>query len=542
MAAQRKPAMFAEAIGEALEKLRLMETRAEHHGDYTELFVDFGNNVPHLLDSDQWQVIFGRRGTGKTHLLGLFGEQHPRNHDTLTLLFAGWGVGGDSVRIGVSATYIAYDLFFDFLDQVTSRVNAAVDLRLRDEQFCRDLGAGRAHITTEITKLQVRLLDSALSTESNDGAELEPPDQLPYNQRGFSQNDLRASMVHKARTTGTVLHNLLKLAGIERLNILIDEWATLDRSASTAIQPSFAHLLLHAFKGSSRITVKIATNKYQTRFSNRQSGTNYIGLELEQDVFTAVNLDRALDPATREDFYETLLFKRLSYYEKELSVLSGSDGTPDAVFINSIFHDRRAFRELLNGSEGIVRRFLKTISSLMTSRGYDANNLWRTDDVIMELKRTSAREEDDISYHSAASQLLGNGIKSLVTSTGTRTFLVEGENRRNLRPALEELLEGRLVHEHRDQLPAALREDYDAYDLDYGLWLDWLTALSADDIDQHRVSIEWAKIDTSSLVIDSEGVDLKFRECGSCGTRFSEQALSFQVKRLCPECFEVQTA
>ena len=51
-------------------------------------------------------------------------------------------------------------------------------------------------------------------------------------------------------------------------------------TAATAIQPEFAELLKRTFAGAAKVSVKIATNRYQTRFSNRGAGAEYRGLEV----------------------------------------------------------------------------------------------------------------------------------------------------------------------------------------------------------------------------------------------------------------------
>src|SRR5205823_14961981 len=90
------------------------------------------------------------------------------------------------------------------------------------------------------------------------------------------------------------LIELLQVLRLRHLNILIDEWSTLDPTGSLMMQPLFADYLKRSFAGSSLISVKIATNRHQTRFSNRGPAGCYTGLELGADIFEAVNLDRAV--------------------------------------------------------------------------------------------------------------------------------------------------------------------------------------------------------------------------------------------------------
>jgi hypothetical protein len=73
---------------------------------------------------------------------------------------------------------------------------------------------------------------------------------------------------------------LLHLMEIRHLNLLIDEWQTLDPHCSTGIQSGFAEYLKRTFAGAPEISVKIATNRYQTRFNNKGKGTGFRYLHL----------------------------------------------------------------------------------------------------------------------------------------------------------------------------------------------------------------------------------------------------------------------
>ena len=137
-------------------------------------------------------------------------------------------------------------------------------------------------------------------------------------------------------------------------------------------------------------------------------------------------------------------------------------------------------------------------------------------------------------------------MKNIVTSTGSRAFLVQREDREILESAVEELLEKRLVHEYpRSKLPPDVRDEYDCYLVDYGLWLDWERAFVASDVEPAEAPLPAAGLDLlerraalDTLTVKAATLDRSKLTCRSCHSVFAAEARSYQLKGLCPECFE----
>ena len=130
----------------------------------------------------------------------------------------------------------------------------------------------------------------------------------------------------------------------------------------------------------------------------------------------------------------------------------------------------------------------------------------------------------------------------VVTSTGSRIFMVTRTDRAAFASAFDELLEKRLVHEHPPgQLPAKVRIHYEAFQVSYGVWLDWERPF-----DRKELAVEKC-FDTAKgfkknllerLKIDVSLVNRSHITCARCHAQFPENARSFVVRGLCPECFE----
>jgi hypothetical protein len=73
-----------------------------------------------------------------------------------------------------------------------------------------------------------------------------------------------------------VLDEALQALGIDNLLVLIDEWTAIPPD----VQPYIAEFLKRAFFPSNRITVKIASLEYRSRFISSNDSGPRVGFEL----------------------------------------------------------------------------------------------------------------------------------------------------------------------------------------------------------------------------------------------------------------------
>ena len=334
---------------------------------------------------------------------------------------------------------------------------------------------------------------------------------------------------------------LVELLELSQLNILIDEWSTLDPTAATAIQPEFAELLKRTFAGAAKVSVKIATNRYQTRFSNRGAGAEYRGLEVGADIFEASNLDRAMfshgDPVS---FYRDLLFKRLLYVNPELAAFQTRDSdSPDPQFLLSMFHDLRAFEELVRGAEGNPRHFVDIFRRLAHRFEFSLQRHWTAQDVQDRIRERSVKDEEDVGTQSEAGQLLSPCILDVVVATGSRVFLVPRANAACVGDAVDELLEKRLIHDlPRRELPPELR-DQRAATCSTTASGSTGRGRSVANEDDHDGIPELSAANAAAHTIDASKIDqTDIVTCVHCHHAFARSARSYNLRGLCPACYE----
>jgi len=569
---RKRTALYPQLIEAALRQHEQLPLRAEQHGNYGDLFVD--THQLELLRNPDWQVIFGRRGTGKTFLLGMLAEEGKRARDVLTINLTAQDFLVSPVSARVSDHVRAHAYFQTFLELMLGKLAGAVESWIRAQRVTKARAVARMEdLVLELLQLAedgrpVRAFDSVewTSTDSEDshkrrGRDIDARIDIGSNRLGGritggfgrgsgSSADSERSRIRRGEPVpryGEVrqkLGDVVELLDFAQVNIQIDEWSVLDDSATTAIQPEFAELLKRTLAGIPRVSVKIATNRYQTRLNNRGSSERYRGLEVDADIFVATNLDRALHGIDDlSSFYETLLFRRMRHVERGLAVFDPyQQDQPDPEFLLAMFRDRSAFEQLVKGAEGNPRDFLLMFKRLARYVSYKLDSPWTTATVMQIVRESSIEGQDEIEYESVANTLLTGAVKEVVTTTRSRFFAVIRDDFGRFEDALDELLEKRLIHEFpREDLPPETRDRFRGYLVDYGLWLDWeravataagvtepaeeaLPDLSLNGMNAHV--IDPSAVDTTSLIV-----------CIECEALFPEHARSYQLEKLCPECF-----
>ncbi len=567
---QRYTAEFEKAIRDVAR----LELRSEEHKRYLDLFVDFG----HLeqLQSKSWQLIFGRRGTGKTHLLGALNEQSSKNlADTriLWLYFSAQDFLLSPFGIQTTDRERAVGFFQTFIHRLGRQLTDDVDVILHSPRFLDRLTGQRRRLQDRVEEKVVEILllvdigrpvaaysditsSSKMTRQREAGSGVDAsisvsPGRLPavsaggragtssHTQRS-DESSIAARPVPRFQEVRERIVELLELLELEHLYILIDEWSVLDPTTSSAIQPEFAELLKRTFGGSGVVTVKIATNRFQTKLSNRGAGTGYRGLEVNADIFDGVNLDRAL--VGREHlvrFYRKLLLKRLCLANPAIATVYDPDNDLAAEgAVLEIFSNHEAFRELVTGADGIPRRFLDIFVHLAISNEYALDDPWTVGEVHRAIVATSLPTEEEIDIHSEGNQILWGQAREIVSRTHSRILLAQKGDRDDLRRALGELLEKRVIHEvPPDEVPVDIRADYDAYSIDYGTWLDWESAVGLLEREELR-AVPLSASTADRFTLDPGRIKRQGHHCVNCEAQFDASARSYVVRGLCPVCFE----
>jgi hypothetical protein len=468
--------------------LNLIPKRAESRQAerLRDTFVDSG--VAAALEAIDHQVLYGRRGTGKTHAL--------RYLETTVGVRDGIAVYVDLRTIGspdglfagqtMPPTERAARLLVDLLGQVHDALLAAAiddEVLVGDVVFVRKLDDLLASITT------IRIVgDVEVSREGEHkdagttgagvslgfgpkpGAEVrlstqsaeERRELLRETRRGTEQRILNFSDVARA------LRELAATLATRRVWLLLDEWS----SVPPEIQPFLGEFLVRCVLPLQMFTVKIAAIEQQSNFRVYQPDGLTIGIELGADVAANLDLDEFMVFEQNEErarsFFKGLLFKHLTSGVDPEDQVDGLDTETDLV--SMAFTDRRAFDELVRAAEGVPRDALN-IAAKAALRAAECK-------VSVPDVRSAARawfqadKEAALRGREDAQRLLNWIIDKVIKQKRARGFMVN--QKATGAPLLRALFDARVLHVVRRGYSAQDEpgERYDVYVIDYGAYVD----------------------------------------------------------------------
>lgn len=458
-------------------------------------FVNSG--VADVLDVVDHQVLYGRRGTGKTHALSYLGsEVEGRGDIALNIDLRTIGSPDGLLAAGnTPAIERATRLLIDLLGQLHNSILEKVladDTLLDDAHFVEKADAVLSAITTvqisgpvessteteakqtvkDEAKLDVSLKSGSptLSATAGIGAQAEGRSFRREMRTGTEKFALNFSDIARA------LRELAYALTSKRVWLLLDEWSSVPQD----LQPYLAEFLVRCVLPLQRFTVKIAAIEQHARFMLETDGRR-IGIEIGADMGANVNLDDFLVYEGSEDqsrsFFKGLFFQHLRSLGASAS-LQGVLGKEEDV-IRKAFTDRRAFDELVRAAEGVPRDALYIAGRAAMRAGdglisvpivRDAARWWFQTDKSNPL---AAEGRED------AQGLLAWIIERVIRGKKARAFLVNEKQSRH--PLLRTLFDARVLHIVRRGYSAQddPGERYEVWVIDYGAYVDLLSTQAA---------------------------------------------------------------
>jgi hypothetical protein len=479
------------ALNAALSKI---PKRAESRGEIElrDTFEDSG--VASALDVVDHQVIYGRRGTGKTHALRYLSATKIDEGDVgiyvdLRTIGSAEGIF-DGQQLGpIERTG---RMLVDLLNQIHDEIlQVALDDNelVGDRQFVTrldDLLAAIGSIrvdgpieqTTDSERERSRQDSSAISLNvvnpqasftASSGDSASEKNRAVVTRRGVEKISLNFSDVARA------LRLLAESLSARRVWLVLDEWA----SVPWDVQPYLGAFLVRCVLPVRAITVKIAAIQQQTNFRTKLQTGQSIGIELGADMSANLSLDDFMvfeqEEARARNFFRGLLFKHLTAGTSEERQVPGLAKESDLISIG--FTDSRAFDELVRAAEGVPRDAINIA----------AKAAWRAADRRISIPdvRSAARQwfqddkEEALKGEPEAQSLLNWIIDKVIRDKKARGFLV---NQRDQGAApLTALFDARVLHLVRRGYSAQDEpgERYDVYVIDYGAYVDLINTQNA---------------------------------------------------------------
>ncbi len=441
-----------------------------------------------MLHSTDHQILYGRRGTGKTHALLYLSDLIERTGDVavyLDLRTIG-SAGGMYADSNLSPAVRGTHLLVDTLEAIHEELLAvALEREIADQNgllLALDVLAEAATAVQVVGEVE-RETTVGGSAESSVGIEL----TVSPNAKVSAARRRSATAESRLRRTGIERHHVVfgplsrALRGITsalgpaRLWLLLDEWS----SVPLDLQPLLADLLRRSVLPTAGITVKVAAIERRSRFSQPSSSGDYVGIEVGADAASAVSLDDFMifDNAhsRAQEFFGQLFYNHAS---TRLSAMLAQPPPDVASFIEATFC-RNTFPELVRAAEGVPRDAIN-IAALAAQHAHD-------EPIGLLDVRRAARDwylrdkQTAINANEPARQMLRRLIDEVVGRRHSRTFLLD-QLVSARHETIDELYDARLLHVLRHGIvdrrnPGML---YDGFAIDYGCYVGLLL-----DGDQH---------------------------------------------------------
>jgi hypothetical protein len=468
--------------------------RAEKNDPSTlvDTFVDVGPLFT-LLSSRDHQVVYGRRGTGKTHALMYLSESIKSQKDIpvyidMRNIGSTGGIYSDTaLPITERATRLLMDALTPIHEAILNYVvNSESSVNISQIGPSLD---GFADAITEVRVFGEVTHEEVASSEQTDqsaanlginfgstGAALSAKSDMGHNENKMHLERMVKSGTFQHRVhfgaVGKFLRDIMQLLSASRMWVLLDEWSVIPPD----LQPFLADLLRRSIFPIQSITVKIGAIEQRSTFHIPGKHGNYIGIELGSDASADINLDDFMvfdnDKNRAIDFFRELVFKHFK------SVMDDDVSIPRNVgrFIQNAFTQENTFEEFVRASEGVPRDSINILS-------LSAQKAINKAISIQHLRAASQTwyqrdKEAAVSSNVDANQLLHWIIDKVIGHRKARAFLLRNSARNEL---VDALFDSRVLHLLKRNVSArdqpGLR--YDVYKLDYGCYVDLLTTVRA---------------------------------------------------------------
>lgn len=449
-------------------------------------FVDIGALFA-VLSSHDHQVVYGRRGTGKTHALLYVAEKARQDSIPIYVDLRNIGSSGGlyadaSIPIPQRATRLLLDVLGSIHEGLLQYVvDAGMDLST--------IGPALDDLASSITEVEV-VGETQRETRELEGREQQDTSVDSINvqvkpsaefsstlsSKVSSQHETRIAESGSARyrvhfgSTSKALTGLVSAVSPFRLLFILDEWS----AVPLELQPYLADLVRRAVLAIPGVTVKIAAIEQRSNF---KIGTHadYTGIEIGADASADVDLDDYMvfdNNAERAvQFFQELIFR---HYRSEATAKPEFE-ISDAL-VQAAFTQHNAFEDFVKSAEGVPRDAFN-ILSIAAQRGL-------SDKISISTVRVAARtwfqrdKEGAIRSNPQAQSLLNWVVDEVIAHRRARAFLLKSNTRHEL---IDALFDARLLHVMKRSISGQDEPGvrYDAYKLDYGCYVDLLATTKA---------------------------------------------------------------
>lgn len=533
-----------------------------------ESYIDLYSGTENILNINNRNntVIYGRRGSGKTHLLKALQEK----------------ISIDLQESRNFPIYIDIRRIVPLLsaEQGSQEINSILIFKYMMQELAHTLIVNVHHIcginefdnkNDHIIKIkELSLIEKFKSIYLEfDGRKFNKPTSLTVSEEeikslgGSATLSTSPALTAKANSQKKVsgdktlnsyisilditneIENILDSLSLKRITIILDEWSEVELST----QIYLAEILKKSF-AAIPVTLKIAAIPNRTNLGVK-TDEKFFGLEDGGDIF-GYPLDMRyvfeVNKIETRNFFNDLIYKHLQSIDSDSINILLKDNKSGRDKIINLFFANVALNEILVASAGIPRDFMNLfisaydkflLSSGSSARRISVKNLRSANS---EWYETDKKEQID--KHPIERQLLTEIVKEVIENKKSIHFLVQEKHTKNKH--MQNLIDFRVMHlrkkgySHKDHSGSS----YNVFSIDYGCY--------------NSLNISKNKLDTSTL----DNLNLKeLREirrisledsffqrflmdigeafsCPHCNQPIDTNHLAYKKQSMCNNCYE----
>lgn len=477
-----------------LAALQEVEKRAERvsEDDVLATYVNIESLTNALAARDNG-IVYGRRGTGKTHALKYLAQTERDKGHRVIYIDMEQDVGsteGQYADTSLSISERATRLVVDVLGIVHSHLlesafAGGIDVQI--DVLDRMLDHFKEVLVARETELENTSADSSSrKTSAEVGADW-TPGLVPSLKMGTaSSREAAREDGRRTRQTGVIRHRIhfggvtqsmrqaIEADPANRFWLLIDEWSGIPLD----LQPYLAEMLRRLFFGLPKVSVRIAAIPHRSEWRIAGDRGGYIGVEVGAELFPLLDLDEfVVFPArNREEqarrslsFFRALLFRHVS---TALSGMGEDAPESEADLIGSLFTQVTSLQEVIRAAEGVPRDALSIVGRAGLRAGGSKIAVAHVREAASQLYLTTKAPQ--LNGIPDARALLDLIVSDVISSRKARAFLIRQDQTPN--PLIQQLVDDRILHIIKRGWSGQDRpgERYDVLQIDYGCYVHLL--------------------------------------------------------------------
>ena len=443
-------------VKKAIQQIAI-RTEREDPENIIDSFYDC-NIISHLTNRNH-QIIQGRRGTGKTHIL-LVLKSRLESSECHGIYFdcKATGSAADISDAALPEKHRVIQLIRDFLLYIYKDL-----LDYFDEALHADLNKDTIELNSLLNQLhdecyikgeqaetylrnKNKKTKAANSTSQTANLSISSAISLLFDNSEQKQRELESASEHNMsglpyeKIIFPNIHQCInRIAEItnKRFIIYIDEWSNLPLD----VQPHFAEFLRRCLIASKFVILKIAVVKDRTQYCIKQDNIVY-GLEIGADISVCMDLDNIYmyDKNPRKVFSD--LYRILWTHLNARGVINDVSITD---FMQVLFSDLRSAILLVRASEGNPRDFISIVNCCIVELdGIGDSGSWIDSQVVYNAANDWYHMDKENALSSQQRQFLSELSTYIVRQKRSRGFVLDESYLAH--PLIKSLIDARILH------------------------------------------------------------------------------------------------